>query len=83
MEPAWHVLGEKASMSVPRDDKPVEIISTRNHDESITKAKNILQDWLEKRSEAFVAVVCRCKVICCQAGQSAVPWFCSITTQRG
>lgn len=61
MELAWHVLGEKPSMSVPRDGAPVRIISTRNPEETVLKAGEILEDYLKVRPRALVAVVCRYK----------------------
>lgn len=61
MELAWHALGEKPSMSVPRDGEPVQIIPTKSPEETISKAKGILEDYLEKRPKALVAVVCRYK----------------------
>lgn len=38
MELAWRVLGEKPSMSVPRDGAPVQIIPTRSMEETIATA---------------------------------------------
>ncbi|MGO9371948.1 MAG: UvrD-helicase domain-containing protein [Syntrophobacteraceae bacterium] len=61
MELAWHVLGEKPSMSVPRNGEPVHIIPTQSPGETILKAKGILEDYIEKRPKALVAVVCRYK----------------------
>jgi len=61
MELAWHVLGEKPSMSVPRNGEPVHIIPTQSPGETISKAKRILEDYIEKRPKALVAVVCRYK----------------------
>ena len=61
MELAWHVLGEKPSMSAPRNGEPVHIIPTRSPGETIAKAKGILEDYIEKRPKALVAVVCRYK----------------------
>lgn len=61
MELAWHVLGEKGSMSVPRNGEPVSIITTRSPGESMAEAKSILEDYLKKRPKSLVAVVCRFK----------------------
>ena len=61
MELAWHVLGEKPSMSVPRNGDPVRIVSTRSQEETISAASSILEDYLEKRPKALVAVVSRYK----------------------
>ena len=62
MELAWRVLGEKPSMSVPRDGAPVLIHQTGSHQETVAEAKRILEDYLHKRPKALVAVVCRYKV---------------------
>ncbi len=61
MELAWHVLGEKPSMSVPRNGEPVHILLTQSPRETIAKAKGILEDYVEKRPKALIAVVCRYK----------------------
>jgi DNA helicase II / ATP-dependent DNA helicase PcrA len=61
MELAWQVLGEKPSMSVPRNGEPVSIISTQNQAETISTSKGILEEYLEKRPKALIAVVCRYK----------------------
>jgi DNA helicase IV len=62
MELAWQVLGEKPSMSVPRDGAPVLILRTGSQQETVAEAKRILEDYLQKRPQALVAVVCRYKV---------------------
>ena len=61
MELAWHVLGEKPSMSVHRNGDPVRIIPTRNPEETISAAKAIVEDYLEKHPKALIAVVSRYK----------------------
>ena len=61
MELAWQALGERPSMAVPRDGEPVLIIPTRSHQETITKAKDLLEKYLESRPKALFAVVCRYK----------------------
>ncbi|MGC8493036.1 MAG: UvrD-helicase domain-containing protein [Syntrophobacteraceae bacterium] len=61
MELAWRVLGEKPSMTVPRDGDPVQIIATRSPEETIATAKSILADYFEKHIKALVAVVSRYK----------------------
>ncbi|MDR3567532.1 MAG: UvrD-helicase domain-containing protein [Syntrophobacteraceae bacterium] len=61
MELAWHVLGAKPSMAVARDGDPVRIVATRSKDETISTAKAILEDYLEKRPQALIAAVTRYK----------------------
>lgn len=61
MELAWHILGQKPSMTVPRDGEPVRIIRTQRYEESIAETKKILVDYFEKRPKALVALVCRFK----------------------
>lgn len=61
MELAWHVLGEKPSMSVPRSGEPVQVIQTKSPEETITKAKELLENYLVKRPKSLIAVVCRYK----------------------
>ncbi len=61
MELAWRVLGEKPSMTVPRDGDPVQIIPTRSPEETIATAKSILADYFENHPKALVAVVSRYK----------------------
>jgi len=61
MELAWHVLGEKPSMAVPRDGDPVRIIQTLNNNETIAEAKKILDSYLQEHPKSLVAVVCRYK----------------------
>ncbi|MGC9194008.1 MAG: UvrD-helicase domain-containing protein [Syntrophobacteraceae bacterium] len=61
MELAWHVLGQKPSMAVPRTGQPVKIISTRGPDHTLSTAKTILEDHLGKHPKALIAVVVRYK----------------------
>ncbi len=61
MELAWHVLGEKPSMAVARDGEPVQIIPTTSHQETIAKAQELLEKYLEERPKSLVAVVSRYK----------------------
>jgi DNA helicase-2/ATP-dependent DNA helicase PcrA len=61
MELAWHVLGQKPSMAVPRSGQPVKIISTRGPDDTLSTAKTILEAHLGQHPKALIAVVCRYK----------------------
>lgn len=61
MELAWHVLGQKPSMAVPRSGRPVKIISTRGPEETLSTAKTILEVHLDKHPKALVAVIARYK----------------------
>jgi DNA helicase II / ATP-dependent DNA helicase PcrA len=61
MELAWHVLGERVPMVVPRDGQPVRIIRTQNPEETATQAATILEAYTRYRPSALVCVVCRYK----------------------
>jgi DNA helicase II / ATP-dependent DNA helicase PcrA len=61
MELAWQVLGEKPSMAVPRDGEPVPVILTTSHQETMAKAKDLLEKYQGERPKALVAVVARYK----------------------
>ncbi len=61
MELAWHVLGDKPPMTVPRDGKPVKIIRTKTWEETAVQTGNILNTYLEERPNALVGVICRYK----------------------
>lgn len=61
MELAWHVLGEKTALAIPREGEPVEILQTTSYQETIAKAKTILEKYLEENPNGLIAVVCRYK----------------------
>jgi len=61
MELAWHVLGDKPPMDIPREGKPVKIIRTKTWEETAVQTGNILNTYLEERSNALVGVICRYK----------------------
>ncbi|QTA86686.1 UvrD-helicase domain-containing protein [Desulfonema magnum] len=61
MELAWHILKEKPSMTVLRDGDPVEILRTRNYEDTVQHANKILRDYLKARPNALIGVVCRYK----------------------
>ncbi len=59
MELAWKVLGETGSLVSVRDGSPVQIIRTRSYEESLAKARDILERYRQERPQSLVAVVCR------------------------
>ena len=61
MELAWHVLGERPSMAVPRDGEPVRIIRTENREDTLAQAKDVLERYSDDHPKGLVAVVCRYK----------------------
>jgi DNA helicase-2/ATP-dependent DNA helicase PcrA len=61
MELAWHILGKKTAMAIPREGEPVEILQTNSHQETVGRAKIILEKYLQASPSGLVAVVCRYK----------------------
>lgn len=59
MELAWKVLGETGSLVSIRDGSPVQIIRSRSYEESLAKARDILELYHRERPQSLVAVVCR------------------------
>jgi DNA helicase II / ATP-dependent DNA helicase PcrA len=61
MELAWHVLGESPSMVVPRDGDPVQIIRTANREETMARARDLLEHYADDHPNSLAAVVTRYK----------------------
>ena len=59
MELAWKVLGETGALITVRDGPPVEIVRTPSYEESLARAKQILEQYRQERPHSLVAVVCR------------------------
>ena len=59
MELAWQVLGETGSLVTVRDGSPVQIVRTPSYEESLARAKHLLEQYRQERPQSLVAVVCR------------------------
>jgi DNA helicase IV len=59
MELAWKVLGETGSLVSVRAGSPVQMVRTRSDEESLAKARDILERYRRERPQSLIAVVCR------------------------
>jgi DNA helicase IV len=61
MELAWHVLGKVSTSKVAREGGAVQVLRTKNPQDSLKTVKAILDEHLQQHPNALVAVICKFK----------------------